>query len=64
MKTIIAAAILMAASTAHAVKMGRRFIGSELKPQYWELACQNIEDARVSQRGCSDEPRRMASSFL
>jgi hypothetical protein len=29
-----------------AVKMGRRFVGTELKPQYWELACQNIEDAR------------------
>lgn len=30
-----------------AVKMGRRFVGSELKPVYWELACQNIADARV-----------------
>lgn len=29
-----------------AVKMGRKFIGTELKPQYWNLACQNIEDAR------------------
>ncbi len=29
-----------------AVKMGRRFIGAELKPQYWELACQNIADAK------------------
>lgn len=29
-----------------AVKMGRRFVGTELKPQYWDLACQNIEDAR------------------
>jgi DNA modification methylase len=28
-----------------AVKMGRRFLGAELKPQYYELACQNIEDA-------------------
>lgn len=28
-----------------AVKMGRRFVGTELKPQYWELACQNIKDA-------------------
>jgi len=28
-----------------AVKMGRRFIGSELKPQYWELAVANIKDA-------------------
>lgn len=33
-----------------AVKMGRRFIGSELKPQYWQLACQNIADAKVEQR--------------
>lgn len=34
-----------------AIKMGRRFIGSELKPAYWELACQNIEDARREQGG-------------
>jgi DNA modification methylase len=33
-----------------AVKMGRRFIGSELKPQYWQLACQNIADAKVEQK--------------
>lgn len=35
-----------------AVKMGRRFVGTELKPQYWELACQNIEDAK--QEGTQD----------
>jgi DNA modification methylase len=34
-----------------AVKMGRKFIGTELKPQYWELACQNIEDAQNEQEG-------------
>lgn len=34
-----------------AVKMGRRFIGSELKRVYWELACQNIEDAKIEQGG-------------
>lgn len=28
-----------------AVKMGRQFVGTELKPQYWELAVQNISDA-------------------
>jgi hypothetical protein len=33
------------------VKMGRRFVGTELKPQYWELACQNIEDAKREQVG-------------
>lgn len=32
-----------------AVKMGRRFVGTELKPQYWELACQNIEDAKQAE---------------
>jgi DNA modification methylase len=34
-----------------AVKMGRRFVGTELKPQYWQLACQNIEDATQEQKG-------------
>jgi len=34
-----------------AVKMGRKFVGTELKPQYWELACQNIEDAQNEQEG-------------
>ena len=37
-----------------AIRMGRRFIGSELKPQYWELACKNIEDAKAEQRGLFD----------
>ena len=37
-----------------AVKMGRKFIGTELKPQYWELAHQNIEDARREQCGLFD----------
>jgi DNA modification methylase len=32
-----------------AVKMGRKFIGTELKLQYWTLACQNIADARISE---------------
>lgn len=34
-----------------AVKMGRRFIGTELKPSYFELACLNIEDAKKEQGG-------------
>jgi hypothetical protein len=34
-----------------AIKMHRRFIGTELKPSYYELACQNIEDARTDQAG-------------
>ncbi len=31
------------------VKMGRRFVGTELKPQYWDLACENIGDAKRDQ---------------
>ena len=38
-----------------AVKMGRRFVGTELKPQYWELACQNIYDATREQVGLFSE---------
>lgn len=38
-----------------AVKMGRKFIGTELKPIYWELACQNIEDASKEQKGLFGE---------
>lgn len=34
-----------------AVKMGRRFVGTELKPSYWDLACQNIADAKQEQEG-------------
>ena len=34
-----------------AVKMGRRFVGTELKSSYWELACQNIADAKQEQEG-------------
>lgn len=38
-----------------AVKMGRRFIGTELKPEYWNLACENIRDAKQTQKGLFDE---------
>lgn len=34
-----------------AVKMGRRFVGTELKPNYFELAHQNIADALKEQGG-------------
>jgi DNA modification methylase len=34
-----------------AVKMGRKFIGTELKPQYWKLAVENIKDAYNDQAG-------------
>lgn len=33
------------------VRMGRRFIGIELKPQYFDLAVQNIEEASIEQKG-------------
>jgi hypothetical protein len=29
-----------------ALKMGRRFIGSELKPSYWKVAIENLKDAK------------------
>ena len=32
-----------------AIRMGRRFVGTELKPSYFELACLNIEDGRKEQ---------------
>ena len=32
-------------------EMGRRFVGTELKPQYYELACLNVEDALKEQAG-------------
>jgi hypothetical protein len=31
--------------------MGRKFVGAELKPQYFELACLNITDASKEQQG-------------
>jgi len=34
-----------------AIKMGRKFVGTELKPQYFELACLNITDASKEQQG-------------
>jgi DNA modification methylase len=34
-----------------AIKMGRKFIGTELKPQYFDLACMNITDASKEQQG-------------
>ena len=33
------------------VKMGRKFVGTELKPSYFELACANISDAQKEQQG-------------
>ena len=37
------------------INMGRRFVGTELKPQYFELACQNITDASKEQQGLFNE---------
>lgn len=39
-----------------AVKMGRRFIGSELKRSYWELACKNMKDAKSYNLDLFGEP--------
>jgi len=38
------------AIVACAVRMGRRFIGTELKPQYFDLACQNLAEASGAQQ--------------
>lgn len=34
-----------------AIKMGRKFLGAELKRSYWQQACKNLEQARLEQRG-------------
>lgn len=34
-----------------AMKMGRKFIGSELKRSYWEQACKNLGQAKREQHG-------------
>jgi hypothetical protein len=31
--------------------MGRRFVGAELKPSYWEVAKRNLEAAKREQGG-------------
>ncbi len=41
---------------AVAVGMGRRFIGSELKPSYWKLACKNMRLAKQKNASLFDEP--------
>lgn len=33
-----------------AVQMGRRFVGTELKPQYWQLAVENIKEIEQMQQ--------------
>jgi hypothetical protein len=37
-----------------AIKMKRKFVGTELKPNYYELACQNIADALRDQASLFD----------
>jgi adenine specific DNA methylase Mod len=34
-----------------AVKMGRRFVGAELKSSYWGQACRNLRSAENAQHG-------------
>jgi superfamily II DNA or RNA helicase len=34
-----------------AIKMGRRFLGAELKRSYWEQACRNLDQAKREQAG-------------
>ena len=37
------------------VKLGRRFVGFELKPSYFDVAARNLADA-VRERDCEDAP--------
>jgi DNA modification methylase len=43
-----------------ALEMGRKFIGSELKPSYWRQACKNLDSALSASTGLfagmDDEP--------
>jgi DNA modification methylase len=39
-----------------AIKMGRKFIGSELKQSYFDQACKNIASAKSNQHGLFGEP--------
>lgn len=34
-----------------ALKMGRKFVGAELKKSYWQQACKNLEQAKREQQG-------------
>lgn len=36
-----------------ALNMGRRFVGAELKPSYWRVACDNLNDAATPDRQIS-----------
>ena len=38
--------------------LGRRFLGIEIEPRYYEIACRRIEDAQRQQRLIPDEPQR------
>ena len=40
-----------------ALKMGRRFLGAELKRSYWEQACRNLNQATTEQGGLFTEPQ-------
>ena len=41
-----------------AIKLGRKFIGIEIEPKYFDIACRRIEEARKQPR-LFEEPRRM-----
>ena len=43
-----------------ALKMGRKFLGAELKRSYWEQACRNLEAAKREQGGLFAEPESIA----
>ena len=45
-----------------AIKMGRKFVGSELKQSYFAQACKNIESASAKQVGLFDDVTQNTTS--
>ena len=47
-----------------AVQMGRKFIGIEREPKYFEIACKRIEDAQRQVDFFVEPPKRMEQEAL
>jgi DNA modification methylase len=45
-------------------KLGRRFIGIELEPKYFDIACKRIDDAYRQPRLFKDEPPKPKQEAL
>ncbi|CAG9261044.1 Methyltransferase [Burkholderia diffusa] len=47
-----------------AIQLGRRFIGMELRPKYFEIACRRIEDAQRQESLFTSTPKRAEQSAI